>query len=197
MASTPGGLSRRRVANTVSTTEEGSGENGFGSSERATRDTTIERRANGHAGTALEGGHRVAYDPEEESLTNSLSQTKSGKLPRLNLTEEVILIGLKDKAGYLSFWNDSISYALRGCILLELALRKRIAVVNTPRRRQFPLSERTIEVMDERMTGETLLDEALKLIRDKGKEGEKLSVNTWIDLMSGQSLFSFFLSFRF
>ena len=45
-------------------------------------------------------------------------------------------------------------------------------------------------MVDERMTGETVLDEALKLIRDKGKEGEKLSVNTWIDLMSGESSFS-------
>jgi len=44
-----------------------------------------------------------------------------------------------------------------------------------------------VEIVDDRMTGETLLDEALKLIRDKGKEGEKLSVNTWVDLMSGET----------
>ncbi|KAJ7755244.1 Golgi phosphoprotein 3-domain-containing protein [Mycena metata] len=43
--------------------------------------------------------------------------------------EEVLLLGIKDKQGYLSFWNDNISYALRGCILIELALRRRIGVV--------------------------------------------------------------------
>jgi len=168
MESTATGLSRRRVANsTTASNESGDENNGSDRQLRGTSATTTsERRANGHAGTALAGGNKVA---------------------RLNLTEEVILIGLKDKAGYLSFWNDSISYALRGCILLELALRKRIAVVNSPRRRQFPLSERVIEVVEERMTGETLLDEALKLIRDKGREGEKLSVNVWVDLMSGET----------
>ncbi|KAJ7755261.1 hypothetical protein B0H16DRAFT_1541522 [Mycena metata] len=43
------------------------------------------------------------------------------------MQEEVL--GIKDKQGYLSFWNDNISYALRGCILIELALRRRIGVV--------------------------------------------------------------------
>ncbi|KAJ7458854.1 hypothetical protein FB451DRAFT_1272671 [Mycena latifolia] len=28
--------------------------------------------------------------------------------------EEVLLLGIKDKQGYLSFWNDNISYALGG-----------------------------------------------------------------------------------
>jgi hypothetical protein len=48
--------------------------------------------------------------------------------------EEVLLLGIKDKQGYLSFWNDNISYALRGCILIELALRRRIGVVRDPGR---------------------------------------------------------------
>lgn len=37
--------------------------------------------------------------------------------------------------------------------------------------------------MDERLTGEVLLDEALKMM----KVSEKMSVGTWIDLMSGSS----------
>ena len=45
--------------------------------------------------------------------------------------EEVLLLGLKDKEGYTSFWNDCISSGLRGCILIELALRGRIELVNT------------------------------------------------------------------
>ncbi|KAJ7458846.1 Golgi phosphoprotein 3-domain-containing protein, partial [Mycena latifolia] len=48
--------------------------------------------------------------------------------------EEVLLFGIKDKQGYLRFWNDNISYALRGCTLIELALRRRIGVVRDPNR---------------------------------------------------------------
>jgi Golgi phosphoprotein 3 len=48
-------------------------------------------------------------------------------------------------------------------------------------RRRYPLPDRFIEVIDERQTGETLLDEALKLI----KTSEKMGVGNWIDLMSG------------
>ena len=51
------------------------------------------------------------------------------KETRLTLMEEVLLLGLKDKEGYTSFWNDCISSGLRGCILIELALRGRIELV--------------------------------------------------------------------
>ncbi|KAJ7303085.1 hypothetical protein DFH08DRAFT_826070 [Mycena albidolilacea] len=44
-------------------------------------------------------------------------------------TWNVLKINLQLKQGYLSFWNDHISYALRGCMLIELALRRRIGVV--------------------------------------------------------------------
>jgi golgi phosphoprotein 3 len=83
--------------------------------------------------------------------------------------------------GYLSFWNDNISYALRGCIVLELAFRGRIAMEKDASRRRFPLADRNIEVIDETLTGEVLLDEALKMM----KQSEKMSVSSWIDLMSG------------
>ncbi|KAF8333463.1 uncharacterized protein EI90DRAFT_2916864 [Cantharellus anzutake] len=132
-----------------------------------------------HAGNALEGGHRVAYDPRDLFDT----EEEGGKLPRLTLLEEVLLLGLKDKQGYLSFLNDNISYALRGCIILELALRRRIAMVKDPNRRRYPLPDRYIEVIDERQTGETLLDEALKMI----KLNEKMGVGNWVDLMSGET----------
>lgn len=84
--------------------------------------------------------------------------------------------------GYLSFWNDNISYALRGCILIELALRRRIAVVRDPSRRRLALADRLIEVIDDRQTGETILDEALKMI----KSSEKYGAGAWVDLMSGE-----------
>ena len=51
-------------------------------------------------------------------------------------------------------------------------------------RRRFPLADRLIEVVDDTLTGEVLLDEALKLM----KASEKMSVSTWIDLMSGTAL---------
>lgn len=48
-------------------------------------------------------------------------------------------------------------------------------------RRRFPLADRVIEVTDDTLTGEVLLDEALKMM----KSSEKMSVGQWIDLMSG------------
>jgi Golgi phosphoprotein 3 len=85
--------------------------------------------------------------------------------------------------GYLSFWNDNISYALRGCIVLELAFRGRISMQDDPSRRRLALADRCIEVIDDTLTGEVLLDEALKLM----KQGESMSVSSWIDLMSGET----------
>jgi Golgi phosphoprotein 3 len=61
-----------------------------------------------------------------------------GTLPRLTLME-VLLLGIKDKQGYLSFWSDNISYALRGCILIELVLRRWIGVGRDPGRVRFRL----------------------------------------------------------
>lgn len=81
----------------------------------------------------------------------------------------------------MSFWNDNISYALRGCIVLELAFRGRISMQKDASRRRFPLPDRVIEVVDDTLTGEVLLDEALKMM----KASEKMSVSSWIDLMSG------------
>ncbi|KAL8278306.1 hypothetical protein RQP46_009338 [Phenoliferia psychrophenolica] len=121
--------------------------------------------------------HRVAYDERD------METGEERVMPKLTLMEEVLLLGLKDKQGYLSFWNDNISYTLRGCIVIELALRHRIAMVRDPNRRRFPLADRYIEVIDERLTGEVLLDEALKMM----KVSEKMSVGTWIDLMSGET----------
>jgi len=48
-------------------------------------------------------------------------------------------------------------------------------------RRRFELADRLIEVVDDRLTGEVLLDEALKMM----KSSDKMSVGQWIDLMSG------------
>ncbi|KAM0751456.1 Golgi phosphoprotein 3 [Meredithblackwellia eburnea MCA 4105] len=147
-----------------------SGGGGLNGSNGSSRPTTP-------APATTPSGHRIAYDERD------LESGEEKVLPKLTLMEEVLLLGLKDKQGYLSFWNDNISYTLRGCIILELALRHRIAMVRDPNRRRFPLADRYIEVVDERLTGEVLLDEALKMM----KVSEKMSVGTWIDLMSGET----------
>ena len=74
--------------------------------------------------------------------------------------------------------------------MLELAFRGRISMQKDPSRRRFPLPDRVIEVIDDTLTGEVLLDEALKMM----KTSEKMSVSSWIDLMSGTT-FSRQLSF--
>ncbi|KAJ9121329.1 Vacuolar protein sorting-associated protein 74 [Naganishia onofrii] len=138
--------------------------------------------AGGSGGSgAVEGRGKIAFDPRD--YENGSMGSEYERMPRLTIMEEVLLLGLKDKQGYLSFWNDNISYALRGCILVELALRRRIAVVKDPSRRRLALPDRLIEVIDERQTGETILDEALKMM----KSSEKYGTGAWIDLMSGET----------
>ena len=45
--------------------------------------------------------------------------------------------------------------------------------------------ERIVEVMDDRETGETILDEALRMTKAQ-EEVERMGANVWIDLMSGR-----------
>ncbi|THH15008.1 hypothetical protein EW146_g5409 [Bondarzewia mesenterica] len=168
------GLSRRRVNSSLpsSSNDLSSDSNGHHSNPPI---------VSSHAGSAFAGGSKVAYDPRDLERDDQDSRT-GGKMPQLTIMEEVLLLGLKDRQGYLSFWNDNISYALRGCILIELALRRRIAMHNDPSRRRVPLAERLVEVIDDRQTGETILDETLKMM--KAQEVERMSVNSWIDLLS-------------
>ncbi|WLF77373.1 Vacuolar protein sorting-associated protein 74 [Lodderomyces elongisporus] len=157
------GLQRRRGANKQSTPKPRSS-----SSFESDRNIT----------NTVSSDHKIGYDDKDIKDRSEL------KTPLLTLMEEVLLMGLKDKEGYLSFWNDNISYALRGCILLELAFRNKISLVNDPARRRFELSDRLVEVIDAEPTGEVLLDEALKIM--KGDESN-LSVTNWIDLLSGET----------
>ena len=64
---------------------------------------------------------------------------------------------------------------------MELAFRGRVSMQKDSARRRYPLADRVIEVIDDTLTGEVLLDEALKMM----KSSEKMSVTSWIDLMSG------------
>lgn len=100
---------------------------------------------------------------------------------RLTLMEEVLLLGLKDKEGYTSFWNDCISSGLRGCILIELALRGRIKLEGAGMRRKALLSRKVV-VRNKEPCGDVLLNEALKhMIETDPPE----TVQTWIEYLSG------------
>ncbi|KAJ3805153.1 GPP34-domain-containing protein [Lentinula aff. lateritia] len=165
---------------------------------RSSSSNGVTNNSRTHAGSAFAGGSKIAWDvrdlpPDSSSAAASPEALRiGGTLPKLTLMEEILLLGLKDKQGYLSFWNDNISYALRGCILIELALRRRIAVVKDVvggGRRRVELSELIVEVVDERMTGETILDETLRMMKATQDPpiGEKLSISTWVDLLSGET----------
>ncbi|MCJ1296133.1 Vacuolar protein sorting-associated protein 74 [Xylographa carneopallida] len=175
MAST-GGLTRRRAGGGATAGEDDDTSHrvdSLGLRAGPSNDRTPETLYTGG-----ENGHKIAFDPRDISESE-----ERNKQPKLTLMEEVLLMGLKDKQGYLSFWNDNISYALRGCIVIELAFRGRVSMQKDSSRRRFPLADRVIEVVDDSLTGEVLLDEALKMM----KSSEKMSVSSWIDLMSGET----------
>jgi Golgi phosphoprotein 3 len=174
--SSQSGLTRRRGAGAAAGNGGGSADPEAGNSNGGAPKSNAKDSAPETSYESNENGHKIAFDPRDIS-----ESAERSKQPKLTMMEEVLLLGLKDKQGYLSFWNDNISYALRGCIVLELAFRGRIAMEKDASRRRFPVADRNIEVIDDTLTGEVLLDEALKLM----KQSEKMSVSSWIDLMSG------------
>merc|ERR1719438_140299 len=124
--------------------------------------------------------------PEEAETRPNPDQDpddRDSKETRLTLMEEVLLMGLKDKEGYTSFWNDCISSGLRGCILIELALRGRVELERAGMRRKGLLS-RKIMIKNSDPCGDVLLDEALKHIKETNI-GE--TVQTWIEYLSGET----------
>lgn len=115
---------------------------------------------------------------EDEDLDDKLE-----KKSRLTLLEEIILIGLKDKEGYTSFWNDNISSGLRGAMLVELGFRGRIELDGSGMRRRSILNRR-IQIKNDAPCGDILLDEALKHI----KETEPTETpQSWVELLSGET----------
>lgn len=107
----------------------------------------------------------------------------SDKETRLTLMEEVLLLGLKDKEGYTSFWNDCISSGLRGCILIELGLRGRAELEKAGMRRRG-LCSRKIILKSDTPTGDVLLDEALKHIKETDPPE---TIQSWIEYLSGET----------
>lgn len=132
-------------------------------------------------------------DPDDENGSNNgdgqnenddnLNDDHESKETRLTLMEEVLLLGLKDKEGYTSFWNDCISSGLRGCILIELALRGRIELERAGMRRKSLLGRKVI-IKNGDPCGDVLLDEALKHIKETDTAE---NVQTWIEYLSGET----------
>ncbi|KAL9823082.1 uncharacterized protein GJ701_015928 isoform 2-T2 [Geothlypis trichas] len=143
--------------------------------------TTLTRR-----GRRAEGrGSERKGEGEEEAADRELNEDEpdDSKDIRLTLMEEVLLLGLKDKEGYTSFWNDCISSGLRGGILIELALRGRIRLEPLALRRKR-LLERKVLLKSDAPTGDVLLDETLRHI--KATETAE-TVQTWIELLTGRA----------
>lgn len=140
----------------------------------------IQRRRTGKDGA--EGG--TNHDHDENAPVEDVDEDEhDSKETRLTLMEEILLLGLKDREGYTSFWNDCISSGLRGCILIELALKGRVEVEKAGMRRRSLLN-RKVNCKNATPCGDVLLDEALKHI----KETEPAeTVQSWIEYLSGET----------
>ncbi|XP_049460275.1 Golgi phosphoprotein 3-like [Epinephelus fuscoguttatus] len=155
--------------------------------------TTLTQRNSGLVQRRTEAIRSAAADRERES-DGEEDEARRGeeaddddkgdsKETRLTLMEEVLLLGLKDREGYTSFWNDCISSGLRGCMLVELALRGRLQLEPCGVRRKSLLSRKVICKSDA-PTGDVLLDEALKHIKETQPPE---TVQSWIELLSGET----------
>lgn len=144
----------------------------------SSRDGLVQRKIANPANSSSQqqdNNHRVV-----ERDIFELDHHSSSRETRLTLMEEVLLLGLKDKEGYTSFWNDSLSMGLRGCILIELILRNRISVES---KKRVSLSMRKVIVTSTDHTGDALLDEALKHIAETNPSE---SLQSWIEYLSGK-----------
>ncbi|XP_015242400.1 PREDICTED: Golgi phosphoprotein 3 [Cyprinodon variegatus] len=154
--------------------------------------TSITQRSSGLVQRRTEAS-RTAADKERE-LGREEQDAARGEEPdrddsgdsketRLTLMEEVLLLGLKDREGYTSFWNDCISSGLRGCMLIELGLRGRLQLEPCGVRRKSLLARKVL-CRSDAPTGDVLLDEALKHIKETPTPE---TVQSWIELLSGET----------
>ncbi|XP_063803101.1 Golgi phosphoprotein 3-like isoform X2 [Pseudophryne corroboree] len=149
--------------------------------------TTLIRR-----GRRGEDGQDRKVDSEDPSKDQEDESSGDCKDMRLTLMEEVLLLGLKDKEGYTSFWNDCISSGLRGGILIELALRGRV-VLEPATLRKKRIIDRRVLLKSEAPTGDVLLDETLKHM--KATEPAE-TVQSWIELLTGETWNPFKLQYQ-
>lgn len=139
----------------------------------------MNRTGNSKTKTFEDADHQIVESPDH----NAEEDESTDKETRLTLMEEVLLLGLKDREGYTSFWNDCISSGLRGCMLIELGLRGRVELEKAGARKRSLLS-RKILFKNDSLTGDVILDEALRHIKETDPPE---SVQSWIDLLSGET----------
>ena len=88
------GLSRRRVNPSISSSSNDLSSDSNGHASASTPAS--------HAGSAFAGGSKVAYDPRDLQQDDEDART-GGKMPKLTIMEEVLLLGIKDRqVGVLS-----------------------------------------------------------------------------------------------
>uniref|UniRef100_A0AAY4ECW4 Golgi phosphoprotein 3 n=1 Tax=Denticeps clupeoides TaxID=299321 RepID=A0AAY4ECW4_9TELE len=145
----------------------------------------VQRRTEASRSAAADKERGSGEDDDYESRRVDEQEDDKGdsKETRLTLMEEVLLLGLKDREGYTSFWNDCISSGLRGCMLIELALRGRLQLEPCGVRRKSLLARKVICKSDT-PTGDMLLDEALKHVKETQPPE---TVQSWIELLSGET----------
>lgn len=78
-----------------------------------------------------------------------------------------------------------MSSGLRGCILIELGLRGRVEIEKAGMRRKSLLNRKVL-VKNDSPTGDVLLDEALKRMKETDPPG---TVQCWIDYLTGEFFF--------
>ncbi|CAI9175209.1 unnamed protein product [Rangifer tarandus platyrhynchus] len=170
----------------------------------ASRNAADKERAAGGGGGNDEDDAQSPRDEQDDGDKGDSKET------RLTLVEEAFLLGLKDRElsqsqrwakklhvkttwssfsksyqiqGYTSIWNDCVSSGLRGCMLIELASRGRLQLEACGMRRKSLLTRKVICKSDA-PTGDVLLDEALKHVKETQPPG---TVQNWIELLSGET----------
>lgn len=105
--------------------------------EEVVLEMNIQTNQSTHFQPAAEKNEEASGDSAHSS-----DQEDNDKGTRLTLMEQILLLGLKDREGYTSFWNDCISSGLRGCVLVELVLRGRIQLEGGGMRRKNLLNRK-------------------------------------------------------
>uniref|UniRef100_A0A915B1R1 Golgi phosphoprotein 3 n=1 Tax=Parascaris univalens TaxID=6257 RepID=A0A915B1R1_PARUN len=131
----------------------------------------------------IKADEESAKEVEDADSDGSSGQPDDDKATRLTLMEQILLLGLKDREGYTSFWNDCISSGLRGCVMVELALKNRIELEKSGMRKKGLLSRKVL-LKNDQPTGDVILDEALKHIKETQPPE---SVTSWIEYLSGET----------
>ncbi|KAJ9068285.1 Vacuolar protein sorting-associated protein 74 [Entomophthora muscae] len=130
----------------------------------------------------------IAQRDKQEQEDATLSADFKPFQPPLTLMDELYMLAISED-GSLSFWNDSLSYVLRACIMIELVLRQRIQFISSPINQPFPSYRKRITTAVDKNApgkpiGEFLLDEALRIM---ATSSETLDVSSWISYLNGET----------